>query len=205
MDPHRVSSPTRQVGKKVAAVRPKSSAGLQKVKAALFSSADGHSSALQLLHGMVQRNPTINKGLEPIDAVVSRESPSVEQLNLTEESVLAKTESLISLLYEWNRRAFIKLSMNDTLQILHRIGREAGNHLMDFENLQRQGIRRAKAAADLVGAADVAQHDDPTFEMPIPPDFVDDEDLFADHQQEMTTTGGVGHFPDIDDDLFIES
>ncbi len=204
MDPNRVAQPNSS-GKKVAAVRPKSSAGLRKVKTVLFSSADGRSSGIQLLQGMVQRNSVINNGLEPIDAVVARNSSSVENLNLTEETVLAKTEALISLLYEWNRRAFVKLSMNDTLQILHRIGREAGSHMTDFENQQRQGLRRAKAAADLVRAADAAQNEGTVLEEPMEPAFVEDDEFFDDLPQDMTTTGGVGHFPDIDDDLFIEA
>ena len=222
-------------GKKTAVVRTKASvAGLKHFKNRLFTFGETEQSrpAIELLYGMIQRNAVINEGLvpptPPSTSASAAEVPpppprTLADMDLSDETVLRKTNALVAMLYEWNHRAFVKLPMADTLQLLHRLGRDGETHMGLFEQKQRLPFQQQHTFA----AAWEAQHDEPTalpggggaatgyFE-PTHPDDLDrdvpnyDHHAWPDDDDEMpplptagggaagnaysTTTGGVGLF-----------
>jgi hypothetical protein len=217
--------PEASAGKKEAKTkRGGSIGGLMKFKNAMFAAAENNG-ALRLFHGMVARHPVLNRGLTAPDAIAVPEGVTYSSVreSLTDDEVKAKTEALTTLYYEWNHRAFVKLPMRETQQLLLRIGREKESHLLDFANQKRfeafgneTALRAGEEPGALAAAIARAQEIEPIdyneeIGLPVRRAAVEDEeeempDLPPDTSNFMGIGFGFGGpDPDDIDELFIEA
>jgi hypothetical protein len=171
--------------------RGKAVSGIAGFKKALFVASESEG-ALRLFDGMVQRHPVLNSSVTAADAP-QPEGVTVQSVRegLTDDVVRAKTDALTTLYYEWNHRAFVKIPMRDTLQLLLRVGREKENHLLDFVNQERFKTFGAQDAAALASAAARAADEIPDGIdcLPMPAVFNDDADLEVELEDLPTGVG----------------